>query len=219
MSAQPYLSTRLLSIWRARGVRGFLRFLITRFARTQSDMVFERALCGQTSHQSFGQDRQIIVIERSNLDDPALQGVVAQLLAAESSIYRPGLEENDVAFAVIDRERRLLHRTFVQFDTRYKTLLGESTDVPLLTNCHTIPSMRGERLYPKTLLHAGAFLRDRGHDRMIITCDERNQASISGILRGGFELKRAIRSFVILARFALQEIRINEAVHWRFIRL
>ena len=219
MSEQHYFATRCLSIWRTRGGLGFFRFLITRLARTQSDMVFERDLLDQALPQPFGQDHRIIVIDRHNLNDPALHDIVAQLLTSESSIYRLGLEENDIAFAVIDGERTLLHRSFVQFRTSYKTLLGETIDVPLLTNCHTIPSMRGERLYPKTLCYAGALLSKRGHDRMIITCDQRNEASIRGIIHGGFELKRAIRSFVILARFVIQKIDAEQTARWRFIRI
>jgi hypothetical protein len=219
MTAEPYFATRLLSVWRTRGGPGFLRFLITRLARIQSDMMFERMLVDQTEPPSFGPDRQIILIDRDNLDDPSLQDVVSQLLTSESSIYRQGLKENDLAFAVVDRERQLLHRTFVQFETSYKTLLGEAMSVPLLTHCHTIPSMRGERLYPQTLLHVGALLRARGYDRMIITCDERNQASIRGIGHGGFELISSIRSLVILARFGIQQIKTKQTVRWRFVRL
>jgi hypothetical protein len=192
---------------------------MTRFLRTQSDMVFERDLSAPGLSQTFGPSRRIIVIERDNLDQPDLEDVVAQLLDTESSIYREGLEHNDIAFAVIDQERRVLHRSFVQFETRYKTLLGETDEVPLLTNCHTDPSVRGERLYPKTLVHAGVLLAERGYDRVIITCDERNQASIRGILRGGFEQKRVIQSLVILARFAYQKISTGHAVHWRFVCL
>jgi hypothetical protein len=219
MTGRADLAARLRSVWRARGGRGFLHFLLTRLARLQSDMVFGRPLQDEAEPPSFGSERQIVVIERGNLEDPSLQDIVAQLLASESSVYRPGLEANDLAFAVIDQDRRLLHRTFVQFETRYKTMLGEAMSVPLLTHCHTIPSMRGERLYPKTLLHAGAFLRARGHERMVITCDEHNQASISGIRRGGFELECAIRSLVIFARFVIQQIKNGRTVRWRFVRL
>ncbi|MGI9494223.1 MAG: hypothetical protein ACR2QF_17670 [Geminicoccaceae bacterium] len=219
MSAQSYFSTRIVSIWQTRGGFGFFRFLMTRFLRTQSDMVFERNLLEPEPPPTFGSDRQIIVIERDNLDQPDLEDVVAQLLEAESSIYRAGLEHDDIAFAVIDEKRQLLHRSFVQFETRYKTLLGETDDVPLLTNCHTVPTARGERLYPKTLLHAGALLAERGYDRMIITCDERNQASIRGIIRGGFQQKRVIQSLVILARFALQKIADEHDVRWRLVCL
>lgn len=217
MSTQSHLVTRVGSIWNARGSAGFIRFLLSRLARTQSDMVFERDLLERIVTQPFGQGRQFVVIERTNLDDCELQDIVGQLLASESSAYRPGLEKNDIALAVIDEERHVLHRTFIQFETRYKTLLGESAAVPLLANCHTIPSMRGERLYPKTLHHAGALLAKRGYQHMIIACDRRNEASIRGIVHGGFQLKRALRSLVIFARFALQKIDIERTVRWRLV--
>lgn len=219
MSVPSYFSTRISSIWQARGGLGFLRFLITRFLRIQSDIVFERDLLEPGLPQAFGPDRQVIVIERHNLTQPDLKDVVDQLFEAESSIYRLALDENGLALAVIDSQRRLLHRTFVQFETRYKALLGETDDVPLLTNCHTDPAVRGERLYPKTLVFAGALLAKRGYERMIITCDERNHASIKGIVRGGFQRKRVIQSLVVLALFAIQKINVEHAVRWRFVYL
>lgn len=219
MSEIAHLATRLHSIWRSRGFLGLCWFLVTRLARTQSDMVFEQRLRDQPIPTAFGANRTILIIEHENVGDPSLQDIVIQLLASESAIYRSGLQQGDLAFAVVDENRRLLHRSFVQFQTRYKTLLGETADVPLLTNCHTIPSMRGERLYPKTLCYAGAILAKRGYHRMIITCDEKNLASIRGIAHGGFILKRVIRSLIVFARFAVQKINVDQTINWRIVRI
>ena len=92
--------------------------MLAHLARTQSDMVFELNLLRRSDRQFFDKNRKIIVIERHNLHNHNLKGIVGQLLAGEASIYRSGLERNDLAFVVIDEKKRLLQRAFVQFETR-----------------------------------------------------------------------------------------------------
>lgn len=220
MSAAGYALLRLRSLHEARGWLGLARFLATRLARTQSDVVFECALAeDETEAPVFDPGRRMVVIDQRNLGDRALQPVLAQLFVGESAAYRPGLERGDIALAVVDDHGFVLHRSFIQFETRYKSILGETIEVPLIANCLTVPSARGERLYPRTLRHAASLLARLGYGRVIITCEAANASSISGILRAGFKESRAIASMVILFRLVVQRIsrsdgRTNRRVVW-----
>ncbi len=209
MSTAGYALTRLRSLRAARGWLGLARFLVTRLARSQSDVVFEgRAAEGErsTTDGDFGPGRRLVVICRENLDDPERKPVLVQLLAGESAVYRTGLERDDMALAVIDDQGSVLHHSFIQFETRYKSILGEAVHVPLITNCHTVSRARGERLYPKTLRFALSLLADHGHASAIITCDAGNTPSIRGIEHAGFQQTRAILSLVVFFRLVFQRI-------------
>ncbi|MGI9509523.1 MAG: hypothetical protein ACR2QJ_09275 [Geminicoccaceae bacterium] len=207
MSAVGYGLLRLRSLRETRGWLGLAGFLLSRLARTQSDVLFERRL-GQHEPEppALGLDHRLVVIDRRNLDDPTMRPLLAELLAGESAAYRPGLEHDDMALAVVDAEGSILHRSFIQFETRYKAILGEADELPLIANCHTVPAARGERLYPKTLGHAAALLARQGYRRVIITCDAKNASSIRGIVKAGFQRQRAITSLVLLFRLAVQRI-------------
>ena len=209
MSAAGYALTRLRSLQAARGWRGLARFLVTRLVRLQSDVVFECKAADEgrsAMDVDFGPGRRLVVINQENLDEPERKPVLVQLLAGESAIYRSGLERDDMALAVIDAEGSVLHHSFIQFETRYKSILGEAAHAPLITNCHTVPGARGERLYPKTLRFALSLLADHGHVSAIITCDAGNTPSIRGIEHAGFQQTRAITSLVVFFRLAFQRI-------------
>ncbi len=221
MSAAGYALTRLRSLQAARGWLGLAGFLATRLMRTQSDVVFEcrtKEAPRSATDEDFGEGRRLAVIDRDNLDDPERAHLLTQLLAGESAVYRAGLERGDMALAVTDEEGLVLHRSFIQFETRYKSILGEGREVPLIANCHTVPTARGERLYPKTLRHAVSLLASLGHDRAIITCDAENTPSIRGIEHAGFRQTRAITSVIMLFRLALQRIRwCDRRTTWRIL--
>lgn len=223
MSAAGYALTRLRSLQAARGWVGLARFLMTRLLRSQSDVVFEcrTAEKGQpTPEDDFGAGREIVIIDRNRLDRPEIIPLLAQILAGESAVYRTGLQRNDLALVIVDEEGSVLHHSFVQFETRYKSILDENAEVPLITNCHTVPRARGERVYPKTLRYALSLLARHGHDRAIITCDAGNTASIRGIEHAGFQQSRAITSLVVLFRLAFQRIGwSDQRTTWRVIRL
>lgn len=219
MSVAVQVLGRLRTLQETRGWFGLARFLATRVLRTQSDVVFERAMAGEDRSPAmpdFGAGRRLVIVDRRNLDEPALSPVVTRLLTGDSAVYRTGLERGDMALAIVNGEGVLLHRSFIQFETRYKTLLGEAIAVPLIANCHTEPSARGERLYPKALLYAASLLARQGHAHAIITCDAANIPSIRGILRAGFREKRRITSLVVLLRLAIQHIRWSDGrASWR----
>lgn len=221
MSAAGYALTRLRSLQATRGWLGLTRFLMTRLLRSQSDVVFECRTADQgreMAESDFGAGRAIVLIDRHNLDDPERAALLAQLLAGESAVYRAGLERGDMALTVVDEEEVLLHRSFIQFQTRYKSILGEAEEVPLIANCHTVPRARGERLYPKTLRYALSLLASQGYDRAIITCDADNTSSIRGILNAGFRQTRAINSLIVLFRLVFQRISWSDKrTTWRMI--
>lgn len=222
MSAAGYALTRLRSLQAARGWLGLARFLMTRLLRSQSDVVFECRTVDQgrlPAEGDFGDGRRLVVINRKNLDAPERASLLAELLAGESAVYRAELERGDMALAVIDEEGALLHRSFIQFETRYKSILGEAEEVPLIANCHTVPRARGERLYPKTLRYAMSHLARHGHDRaVIITCDPQNTSSIRGIINAGFQQSRAITSLFILFRLVIQRIDWSDhRTTWRMV--
>jgi len=220
LPGQPlgYAINRLRSVQQSRGWNGLAFFLATRLVRVQSDLVFEMPCSSRNEGVDFGNGRQVVVVDKQNFEAPGIKTVTSQIFSGESSVYRDDLNNGGMAFAVVDNDKKVLHHSIVQFETRYKTILGERDDVPLIGNCHTEQNSRGERLYPKMLSYVSAFLADQGHSRAIITSNEHNMRSISGIQRAGFKLARSIKSHVILARLAIQRIeQDSEPGSWKFV--
>lgn len=202
-----YLRLRAESLWRSRGMMGLLRFVASCLVRLRYDLVFERATreVAPNAGEMMTVGR-LIAISRANLDDPAIAHVVLQILSGEAAIYRPGLDRRDRIFAVVDAGDKVLHHSFVEFETRHKALIGEAAETPIFANCWTSPEMRGMRLFPATLERGCEALARDGFERVLIDCDPRNLSSRNGIERAGFRKIRSISSVVFLSRLAIQRI-------------
>lgn len=220
MNQGGYLALRLRTLWLSRGPVGFLRFVLSRVVRNTRDLVFEHDLDADTAGAPEPAVGRFVDVDNRNIDDRALAPLLDQVLRGEGEIYRPGLRHDDRLFLIADDAGRVLHYSFVQFESRYKTLLGEDGAVPMFTRCWTAPAARGKRLYPSTLRHGSAALAQDGFRRVLITCDPANTASVRGIEHAGFRLARRISSMIFLSRLALQRISgPNGGVRWRLVRL
>lgn len=215
-----YLALRLRTLWLSRGPVGFLHFALSRVVRKTRDLVFERDLDADGADAPAPPVGRFVDIDNRKLDERAFAPLLDQVLRGEGEIYGIGLRRNDRLFLVADDGGRVLHYSFVQFESRYKTLLGEDGAVPMFTRCWTSPAARGKRLYPSTLRHGSAALARDGFCRVLITCDPTNTASVRGIEHAGFRLVRRISSMIFLSRLALQRISgPNGNVRWRLVRL
>lgn len=220
MGASNELTGRLRDVWRARGALGFLRFAVSRLVRVSRVLVFERKLADGISDRIEIDMPTILTIDRHNLDDPSVASVVDRALGGESNVYRFGLQKNGLMFCVNGNCGTLMHYSFVEFETRYKKVLDEDDATPMFSNCWTAPDARGNRFFSSTLRYGCCVLASKGFDRVLITCDPENIASVKGIQRAGFNLIRNITSLLLVSRLAIQ--RVSESgrkPRWRAARL
>ena len=220
-SQWPYLYTRIRGLYQARGLVGTVRFLASRIVRMAADQCFEADLSAEPPSATFPTDVQVRLIDRRTVGDPNVALWLQAATQGESQVYLEGLAKDDLLYCIVDRNGEVIHYSFVQFVSRYKTILDEDIATPLFTNCWTSPNARGKRVYPNTLLTACGELRRRGHRRVVITCDPDNTASTKGILHAGFRPTRRISSLIFLSRLALQRIVRDpaERARWRLCRL
>jgi len=168
------------------------------------DTIFE-AKTGQGGDQ-FRWDGvgTIVCISHENWDRDLSPRLAEQLSRGEDAEYLDGLRGRDLLLAVVDDGGRILHHTYILFETRTKALLGEDHNTPLFAHCVTRPEARGQHLYPKTLRYGLGVLAQRGHARVIINCDPSNEASLRGIRRAGFRNTREVTTWTIGSWLGLQ---------------
>lgn len=198
---------RILLALKARGPIRFIFFVLTRFVRRQSDLLFEIDPRLHLSRRSDFGDHLLCIVDKDQSPETLGNIIVQQLFCDENNQYRTNLCNRDRLFFVVNKESRVLHYSYVQYETRYKKILHESVDVPLISNCVTLPEARGQKLYPKTLIEICHSLAELGCQRVIITCHPDNIASINGIKRSGFVYIGQIESLLLLSRIALQYIK------------
>jgi hypothetical protein len=201
-----YLLKRLSGVWRGRGPAGFIRFLGSRLIRVARDVVFERNLSDEAPEFQVSDMPDIVTIDSDNLSDPEFSPILEQILGGEGEMYLQEIRENGILFYILDEGGRIAHHSSVQFVSRYKTIIGEDLKTPMFTNCWTAPQARGKRLYPITLKFGGNILAARGYDRVLITCEPDNIASVKGIKHAGFREIRSVTSLLVFSRFAIQRI-------------
>lgn len=191
---------RLGTEYQLRGGAGVLRLLASRVARRRSDLLFER-----DTHPAEDPAGSLpaVVIDRNNVDDPAVAGILRQVFVGDNEQYRPGLWREDILLVALDERGQVASYAFVLFRTQYKRVLGIPPDMPLIANCFTLAAHRGRRLYPRLLLRTCAELARRGHAKAAISCEPQNQASIRGIERAGFTGIARIRAVIVLLRIVL----------------
>lgn len=216
-----YILERLTGIWKTRGPFGFLRFLFSRLVRIDKDLVFDTLLTDTVADKDITPEIGTLVeINRHTIQDPAIKALVGQVLTEENRHYADGLRQNDLMFVVVGTGEAVLHYSCIQFESRYKALLGEAPETPLFTHCWTAAEARGRKLYPTVLQYGCKTLAALGHDRAVITCHPDNIASIKGIERAGFNRQHLITSLIFLSRFAIQKIvPPPKAARWRCTRL
>jgi RimJ/RimL family protein N-acetyltransferase len=200
---------RVHTVFKARGPLGLARFLVTRIARRQRDILFEKTLVSEKPATEALCLEPVVVIDQRNLNDAATASVAAQIFAGDNAEYRPGIEAGDIAFAYTEPGGQLVTYAFVLYRTFYKRLLGIPIDVPLIGNCFTVPAMRGRKLYPAMLGTVCRYLAQKGHDRVFISCSPDNQPSIRGIERAGFRRTKDIKNIVVLSKVVIARTEIS----------
>jgi hypothetical protein len=197
------LLDRVFAVWRTRGAWGFARFMSSRILQHRRDLVFDaETLAKKPTWDAPG---AMLYIDRNNCERALTPALLRQLSRGEGAQYIDGLRGKDLLFVVADDAGRVLHHSFVLFETRTKALLGESPETPLFAHCVTIPEARGQRLYPRTLHYGLSMLARQGHPRAVINCEPTNRSSIAGIEHAGFKLLRELETWVVASRFGMQK--------------
>jgi len=205
MNIKSYFN-RCYQVLDNRGVKGFMVFLWQRVIRCDRDLLFEYTYDGEsTKEEQFkvSNNHIVNVIDQKNIEDVSYREVLEAALSNENQVYKEGLYKQDVLFVML-KNSELVHTTFVQFESKYKLILGETAQIPLIGNCWTSEKCRGQGVYPYILKLACKRMIDRGFSKVVITCEPKNLASIAGIKKAGFQLVKEITSYIFINKFAIQ---------------
>lgn len=196
---------------RTRGFVGFCRFVQTRLWQVRQDVLFELQM--PRSAGAVTRLDSVVQVDSRNLGSEATAVVERCVLTAENFAYRAALQGDDRLFAAIDSDGHVTSYGFVLFDSFYKTVLGETVQVPMIGNCFTFPAHRRRGLYARLLVSITDRLAEAGHTRVIITCAPDNLASVQGIRNAGFRRVKTLRTCIVLSRWiVIQTTLANDAV-------
>lgn len=190
----------------SRGAAGLTRFLITRIVRITHENIYQI----ESHHQNLGTQSLMLLhnwkihrIDCLNNESKENLALLDSINHGEIEVYVSGIKEESILFAVTDLEE-VIHTSFVQFKSRYKKIIHESDETPLIGNCWTNSQYRGQGLYPKTIQLAAQSLFKTGYKKVLISCATNNIPSIKGIEKAQFSQVKEIKSFIFLNKFALQ---------------
>jgi hypothetical protein len=196
-------SLRLLGVLETRGWANALRFLLSRFARVQDDLVFA-AEPSELARPFRRGGLRMLVLTRGNVEWALPRPLGEHIFSGEGALYREAVRAGDMGFVVLGPSDQLLHQTFVHFRVRTKRLIGEADAVPLIAYCRTAWAWRGLGLFSDTLGHIMAVLAVRGYRRALVSCEASNEVAIRSIETLGFRRIRRLRSFILLNRWCWQ---------------
>jgi RimJ/RimL family protein N-acetyltransferase len=203
--------TRFRQLLSSRGLVGLLRFILSRLLRVTHESIYqksdnEKQLNSMKTELAPGWE--IHKIDKKNCEEQNNLTLLESLYHGEVETYINGIKANSILFAVTDN-KKVIHTSFVQFKSRYKKLIHELHETPLIGNCWTDNKYRGQGLYPKTISLAAESLFRSGYKRVLISCAVNNIASIKGIEKAQFSLVHEIKSYILLNKFALQVLTKN----------
>ena len=184
---------------RTRGFVGFCRFVQTRLWQVRQDVLFELQI--PRSADAVTRLDSVVQVDSRNLGSEATAVVERCVLTPENFAYREALQGDDRLFAATDGDGHVTSYGFVLFDSFYKTVLGETVQVPMIGNCFTFPAHRRRGLYARLLVSITDRLAEAGYTRVIITCAPDNLASVQGIRNAGFRHVRTLRTCIVLSRW------------------
>lgn len=194
-----WIAKRLTRVYQTRGIGGFAQFVRTRLAHRREDLLFDMSL-GAVAPAPAPAAFDIVVVDRNSIGTASVADIERQVFVNDNVDYRAGLTQDDMLFAAVAGDGRVLSYGFVLFRSFYKRVLREPIDVPMIGNCFTEPEARGRGLYPALLRAMCDELARRGHRRVIISCAPDNVASRRGIERAGFRAVHHLVSVVLLSR-------------------
>ena len=190
----------------SRGIAGLTRFLISRIVRITHENIYQI----ESYHQKIDTQTSILLhnwkthrIDCLNYENKENISLLDSISNGEIEVYISGIKGDSILFAVTDM-KEVIHTSFVQFKSRYKRIIHELDETPLIGNCWTNNQYRGQGLYPITIQLAAQSLFKTGYKKVLISCATNNTPSIKGIEKANFSLVREIKSFIFLNKFALQ---------------
>ncbi len=156
-------------------------------------------------HKKPNSAYKVFVINASNLKKDKNKWLVRSVFQGDNLDYLEGLQKKDCMVAITS-DNKVVHISFVQFETSYKKLLNELDDTPLIGNCWTSKEHRGKGLYPYANFRCCDEIARKGYERIIISCAPENTSSIAGIKKSGFLKVREVKTFSILTKLYFQKI-------------
>ena len=144
------LISRIKQIMDSRGVVGLMRFIVSRLIRVTTENVYQNSE-ETINHSKIPTQYELHVIRNMNLQESKNTKILNSIYRGEIKEYIDALKNNSILFLFSDNNK-VIHTSFVQFGTRYKRLIGEKNNTPLIGNCWTASEYRGQGLY-LSLIH------------------------------------------------------------------
>jgi hypothetical protein len=186
---------RMANLRKTRGWFELLKFLLHRtVARPWEAAVYDRDLSAELSKMESKKE-EVFYCGGKDLLSTSPPELRCLLERPEDWEYLEGIKKGDLFYAVA-RDGKFLHSGFVMLQTRQTGILGESWGTPLIGNCNTMPSARGQGLYPRALGAVCDALKARGYSRVLMETDPANSSSRRGIEKAGFSLHRILRGWI-----------------------
>ncbi|MEH6596312.1 MAG: hypothetical protein V7736_12285 [Colwellia polaris] len=211
--------TRLRQLLASRGAIGLLRFIFSRVIRVTHENIYQK-----TDNQKqlnlkvteLSPDWEIHRIDRTNFKEKSNIILLQTISHGEIETYIRGIKANSILFAITDKQK-VIHTSFVQFKSRYKKIIQEPYNTPLIGNCWTDNEYRGNGLYPQTIYFAAESLFKDDYKRVLISCAVNNIPSIKGIQKAQFNLVKQLKSYILFNKFALQITIANDTKNAKLI--
>jgi hypothetical protein len=213
------ITTKLRQLLSSRGSIGFIRFILSRIIRVTYENIYQKEgnnIQLNTETTKLRANWELHRIDRNNFKEQKNIALLESLYHGEIETYINGIKADSILFAVTDGNK-VIHTSFVQFKSRYKKLIHELHETPLIGNCWTDNKYRGQGLYPKTIYSAAESLFNNGHERVLISCAVNNIPSIKGIEKAEFTLLQELKSYILLNKFALQVSTKNDVKNLKLI--
>lgn len=210
---------KLKQLLLSRGFVGLIRFILSRIVRSTHENIYQKnydAKQQKIEITPLEPTWNIQRIDRHNFLEESKRVLLNSLCRGEVTTYINAIKADSILFAVTEGEK-VIHTSFIQFKSRYKNLIQELNETPLIGNCWTDNQYRGNGLYPKTIYLAAESLFESGYERVLISCATDNIASIKGIEKANFDLVQELKSYIFLNKFAFQLSKKDKQHNWKFI--
>ncbi|MEZ4699363.1 MAG: hypothetical protein R2834_03450 [Rhodothermales bacterium] len=151
-----------------------------------------------------------LLYETTNpLDEVAAVGEQPEIKVFAGSAPPPlasRMNERKIAYAIFD-QGRLVHESWVSFDTLLPSQFGFDPEIPVIGDCATDASYRGRRIYPYVISRIPADLATRGigPSAYVLVAPD-NEASIRGIERAGYVKRARMRGWRVLGFMMARKI-------------
>lgn len=203
---------RLKLLLISHGFIGLIGFILSRLVRVTHENIYQRM--HDETLESLQYLKLVVgwkshIIDRTNFEEKNNIALLESLYHGEVETYINGIKADSILFAITDG-KVVIHTSFVQFKTRYKSLIHEESETPLIGNCWTKSRYRGKALFSSTINLAVNNLFKRNYQRVLISCASNNIASIKGIEKANFQLVQKLKSYILLNKFVLQISTKNE---------